>query len=268
MKHFGIIDRGHARRIWNTEDFPLLYDPLAITGMLSFFDADFGTYTDVLRSIPATADSDPVASFTDQKSGYDVKQSTNGIRPILKLAQTLTGKSVIQTSGSEYLEGATNTGISGSDPFTMMFAYRQTANVSYGTIMGIGAEGGGQSACSVEQYGSNQFYIDTGGINPRASLSGVDLSNGDFYLVTVTYDGTTMTLYLNGVSVYSGSITFAIVNYPLIFFALPQPSYSPPPYSQFGKVQLSMAALLNVSMDAGDQQALESYIADKVGIQI
>lgn len=77
--------------------------PLPVTtGLISWLRADLGTFQDLVGTIPATADGDPVRLWKDQTPNpiFDVNNAADNNRPLLKLA-VVNGQAVLRFDGTD-----------------------------------------------------------------------------------------------------------------------------------------------------------------------
>lgn len=183
------------------------FSPLDLTPSL-WLSADSLIYTDDGATTPATADGNVIAVWKDKSgNGYDVSQTDNGMRPVLKLgANGINGKPAIKFDGSnDRLTRSVANWLSTDNTGTIFIVYRLDAIGSYQYLLSTFDTG------TAATYGLG-FYAAMTAANPYMAvyqcnndtfdrlLGNTTIEVATNYLAVYRSDGSDYLFLVNGVN--------------------------------------------------------------------
>jgi len=183
------------------------FTPTSITGLQLWLKADTGVFQDAAGTTAATADAHPVGLWKDQSgNGYDVSQSSDALRPILKLAANgINGRATVLFNGSSQFLLRTVANWLSSDSAGSIFAVVRLGAVLKSNNMVLGSA---DEAGSTKYFEVNVVYdqtsgkfIETGQINgdtADANRGSTVIAGNTVYLCSWRSSGTANFLSVNG----------------------------------------------------------------------
>jgi hypothetical protein len=186
------------------------FTPASISGLIAWYKADAGLFTDTGCSTAAT-NGQAVACWKDQSSsGYNQLQATSGNRPVFSTTGLGGDAGVTFTAASgQFLNTATDTVALSGSTATICVVYQYTSNSNAnGRIVAYGQPG-------AQDFQAGSFVIAETATNPNVTVNGpntsfqnVDSSGfGVTSFTCVVADGTNVTGF--AMNVNQGSIAQA-----------------------------------------------------------
>lgn len=180
------------------------WTPSKVTGLQLWLRADAGVFTDDAATTPATADGNVVAVWKDQSgNGYDISQTTNEKRPLLRLAANgINGRAAVLFDGSNDIMVRTVANWLSSDSAgTLAAVYRLPTLVANSAILASADEAGSGNYIFFHPYRNvttktlyvRQINADTEGL----VRGGTDQAVNTTYLVVWRSSGTAYTIREN-----------------------------------------------------------------------
>lgn len=176
------------------------FRPTDIAGCKLWLRADRGLWQDAARTVPVTADGDPIGAWEDLSgNGNHATQSTAAAKPVWKV-NIVNGRPVVRFDGVDDILDSVFTA---SEPLTM-FGVHQSGD--YGTARTILAGASGTSNHSV------WYAVTTGRITITVGTGVTALSessaSGTGWLISATqFNAASSGLWVNGGSRASGSLS-------------------------------------------------------------
>lgn len=163
-------------------------------GATAWWKAYSGIYSDA-GTTPATVDGTALYRLADNIATAHEDQTSATLRPLLKLSQTLSGKSVARYDGSDDYSIATLDG-TGYTTLTLGCVIRPLDTAATKGIISWGNSlSSGVPFIIVQRDSTNvRFYVDAG---YRFTIAH---ATTDFAAYVLTYNGTQWDLYVNGVA--------------------------------------------------------------------
>lgn len=167
-----------------------------------WYQADGALWKDTARTIPATADADPVAAWDDSSgNAFHVTQATPSACPTLKLA-VRAGRNVVRFDGvDDNLFALAALGLGGSDaPFTLFTVCSFSALGGTYTIWSAGSTT--SDTPLIRLYGSVNHWLfqkrDDASVSK--TITGVTTTRlNEWYVAVLANTGTLGTIYENGI---------------------------------------------------------------------
>jgi hypothetical protein len=228
------------------------FSPADISGLKLWLKADGTLWQDSARTTPASADGDPVGAWDDASGeGNHVLQTTNGLRPLLKI-NIVNGEPAVLFDGSDdYLDGSYAAAV--PQPRTLFLVVR-SANPQF-TI--TDSTSGNRNIVQTMHDGAGhrqQMYAGTGPLTGTAGLS-----TTNFFLLTVKFNGASSAAWHNGAADISGDAgNLSVANGPRFGANVTPGQYWPGYIAEV----LDYAAELS----AANREAVEDYLNDKYAI--
>ena len=120
-----------------------------------------------------------------------------------------------ETTEKDFVASNSNTGINGSESWSMNAWIKAESVFNFSSIMSLGTQGSVNKVIGISiRSGTNRLFINTwGGVGSTDIDAGTTLI-GNWVMITMTYDGTNLKVYVNGNStpVYSGTGTLTLTD--------------------------------------------------------
>jgi hypothetical protein len=229
--------------------------PNRIPGLTLWLEAD---------NVQNVADGGAVSEWLDLSgNGNHATQSTAANKPTYKVG-IVNGKPVLRFDSNDNLTLGDKLGLEGRAPFTFMVLVNPSANPTNNRLIQKRNEAPPYDGWLLYCAYAGTYFIRYLNNNGSVSPAGPPLIPGRWYLLTVTYDGSTMRLFLNGAEQGAGlASTYSMIdNASSCRIGATEVGPSP--------LQGDHAAILmyNRSLTDAERVGLEYFYADKYALSL
>lgn len=238
---------------------PLSVDPIQ-SNIALWLKADAGVLDATSSAI--TADSTAVATWVNQSgSGQNATQSTSGSRPVWRNGSNgINGLPVIQFNGSSSVMTGSDTGFpSGSQPRTVYWIARyRTLNAGWGG-WSYGVTGASNVVFGMvkSSSASGNYASIQGWVNDYPSSYAITANTT--FVHSAVLNGTSLTQFINGTSVYSGTSSHSTT---LSNFRIGAETNS----SSFQAIDVLEILLYNAAHTSTERSSVEAYLKTRAGV--
>jgi hypothetical protein len=250
------------------------FDPLTLTPFM-MFDADPANLFESNAGSTAVSGTDPVGYWTDLSgTGFHLNSAADDTtRPIYTLDGSI---HVVKFDGTnDALKRLADPGLYNAGAFTISVALKPNGGGTLGTTDVLVAEMGLSSSGTIGHpvrtdsataSTGSVFYRDHGSVNLLQNTMGANIWSNSYKVVTFMWNGTTVTAYVNGVSVGSRSLASG-ATFNSDRFSLGA-SWRSDGYNNWFDGWVSHVFIKKAVLSGGDLASLVTYQGAKVGLTI
>jgi hypothetical protein len=233
------------------------FSPSDLATLRLWLKADGANYQDSGRTTLATADTDPVGSFTDFSSFAEhFSQATAGFRPTLQTNELNSLPAVAFAGTDDVLNGPDLSALTAGEVFVVFKVAADPTTGFEGAIWKFGTDA---AASDLVPFTDGNVY-DGFGSTARKSTGNPTDSLASYVLYNVVTTATEWTSFVNGTQ------HFTTATNTVGFSATPTLGANViPAYSMASVCELILSS---AKLSAGDKSSVKSYIATKYGLTI
>jgi hypothetical protein len=233
------------------------FSPSDLATLRLWLKADGANYQDSGRTTLATADTDPVGSFTDFSSFAEhFSQATAGFRPTLQTNELNSLPAVAFAGTDDVLNGPDLSALTAAEVFVV---FKVPADPTVGFEGAIWKFGTDAAASDLVPFTDGNVY-DGFGSTARKSTGNPTDSLAAYVLYNIVTTATEWTSFINGTQ------HFTTATNTVGFSATPTLGANViPAYSMASVCEL---ILCSAKLSAGDKTSVKSYIATKYGLTL
>jgi len=236
------------------------FTPASISGLQGWYDAsDASTLYDATSGGSLVAADGAVARWQDKSGNANhVTQSDSSSRP-LRRAAGINGLTAIEYDGTnDFLAASGSVMPTGSAARTVIAVYRPLRTTGVNAVAGVGSGAGSGLWFRIQ-------FRDSPAGDPYFAGFAADLTDSTgisqtIKVASLTYNGTTGTLYRNGAQIASSSLSLNTQSNPFSIGG------DGPSGSEYAKCYICEVLVYNSALSSTDRAAAESYLMTRWGI--